>query len=80
MLGTFYAAPRPGEPPYVSVGQVVKTGDPLGLIEVMKMMNSVVSDVDGAIVSLEVQNGSFVEYNQPLFTLRPADDQAGRPA
>lgn len=71
MLGTFYAAPKPNEPPYVTVGQSVRAGDVLGLIEVMKMMNSVVADVEGTIATCEVQNGSFVEYGQALFTMMP---------
>jgi acetyl-CoA carboxylase biotin carboxyl carrier protein len=66
MLGTFYRAPSPGEKPFVEVGQHVKAGDTVCLIEVMKLFNSISAGVDGTVVAIPAQNGVLVEYNQPL--------------
>jgi len=66
MLGTFYRSPSPGEKPFVEVGQHVKAGDTVCLIEVMKLFNSISAGVDGTVVAIPAQNGTLVEYNQPL--------------
>jgi len=71
MLGTFYRAPSPGENPFVEVGQHVKAGDTVCLIEVMKLFNSISAGVDGTVVAIPAQNGALVEYNQPLVYVMP---------
>ncbi|QCX33797.1 acetyl-CoA carboxylase biotin carboxyl carrier protein [Caloramator sp. E03] len=70
IVGTFYSAPNPEAKPYVTVGSKVKKGDVLCIVEAMKLMNEITSDVDGEIVEIMVQNGSFIEYGQPLFGVR----------
>ena len=67
MVGTFYSAPAEGEEPFVSVGDHVKKGQVVGIIEAMKLMNEIKSDIDGIIDEALVQNGAIVEYGQPLF-------------
>jgi acetyl-CoA carboxylase biotin carboxyl carrier protein len=69
MVGTFYAAPAPGAKPFVEVGSAVKAGDTLCIVEAMKMMNQIESDVDGTVVGILVQNGEPVEYGQTLFVI-----------
>jgi acetyl-CoA carboxylase biotin carboxyl carrier protein len=69
MVGIFYASPAPGEPPFVSVGQVVNKGDVVCVLEAMKIMNQIESDVTGTISRVHVSNGEAVEYGQPLFTI-----------
>jgi oxaloacetate decarboxylase (Na+ extruding) subunit alpha len=69
MVGTFYAAPSPGSPPFVAVGQSVSRGDVLGILEAMKLMNEVSSDVSGVIRVVHAVDGSAVEYGQPLFSI-----------
>lgn len=71
LLGTFYVAPEPGAPPFVAVGDVINEDTTVGLIEVMKVFNSVRAAVRGTIVELVVQNGQFVEYGQTLFLVKP---------
>ena len=71
MIGTFYAAPAPGEPPFVSVGDTVEPGQTIAIIEAMKIMNEIQSDRAGAIDEVLAQNGQGVEFGQPLFRLRP---------
>ena len=71
LLGTFYVAPEPGAPPFVKVGQQITEDTTCGLIEVMKVFNSVRATVSGTIVELVVQNGQFVEFGQPLFIVKP---------
>jgi acetyl-CoA carboxylase biotin carboxyl carrier protein len=71
LLGTFYVAPEPGAPPFVQVGAKVTEDTTVGLIEVMKVFNSVRANVKGTIVELVAQNGQFVEYGQPLFLVKP---------
>jgi acetyl-CoA carboxylase biotin carboxyl carrier protein len=71
LLGTFYVAPEPGAPPFVKVGQQVTEDTTCGLIEVMKVFNSVRAGVKGTIVELVAQNGQFVEFGQPLFIVKP---------
>jgi acetyl-CoA carboxylase biotin carboxyl carrier protein len=75
MVGTFYASSSPGAAPYVQVGDRVKEGDTLCIIEAMKMMNQIEADVSGVIKSIRVQNGEPVEYGQTLLVIdqRQAD-------
>ena len=69
IVGTFYAAPHPDSPPFVSVGQKVKKGQLLCIIEAMKLMNEIESDVDGEVVEVLVNNEELVQYGQPLFRI-----------
>jgi len=70
MVGTFYAAPAPDQPAYVSVGKVVKDGDVLCIIEAMKLMNEIKSEMGGTVVEILVQNGQTVEYDQPILKIK----------
>lgn len=70
IVGTFYASPSPDEKPFVEVGQSVKKGDVVGIIEAMKLMNEVVADEDGVVEEIFVQDQSFVEYHQVLMKLK----------
>jgi len=67
MVGTFYAAPAPDQPPYVNVGTVIKSDDVLCIIEAMKLMNEIKSEISGRVVEILVENGTPVEFDQPLF-------------
>ncbi|MBI3005590.1 MAG: acetyl-CoA carboxylase biotin carboxyl carrier protein [Ignavibacteriales bacterium] len=67
IVGTFYRAPAPDAESYVEVGQTIKSGDVLCIVEAMKLMNEIESDVDGKVVKILVENGKPVEYNQVLF-------------
>ena len=69
MVGTFYNAASPDSDAFVSVGQVVSEGDPLCIIEAMKIMNPIESDRAGTITAVLVENGQPVEYEQPLFVI-----------
>ena len=69
MVGTFYAAPSPGAEPFVKVGQQVKVGDPLGVIEAMKMFNQIEAEVAGKVVAIVAENGQAVEFDEPLFVI-----------
>ncbi|MEL7024099.1 MAG: acetyl-CoA carboxylase biotin carboxyl carrier protein [Pseudomonadota bacterium] len=69
MVGTFYSASAPGAAPFVQIGDRVKAGDTLCIVEAMKMMNQIESDADGVVKSIRVQNGEPVEYGQALVTL-----------
>ncbi len=69
MVGTFYLAPNPGASPFVEVGQAVKEGDPLCIIEAMKLLNEIEADKSGVIQEVLVENGEPVEYGQPLFVI-----------
>ncbi len=69
MVGTFYRAPSPEASAFVEVGQAVKAGDVLCIVEAMKMMNQIEADVSGVIESIDVENGEPVEFDQPLFTI-----------
>jgi acetyl-CoA carboxylase biotin carboxyl carrier protein len=71
LVGTFYRAPAPGEEAYVEVGDSVKAGQVLCIVEAMKMMNEIVADVPGEVVEVLAENSGGVEYDQPLFRLRP---------
>ncbi len=69
MVGTFYGAATPGGKPLVEVGTVVKAGEPLCIIEAMKIMNEIEADVGGSITKILVANGQAVEFGQPLFVI-----------
>lgn len=69
IVGTFYSSSSPNKPAFVKVGDTVQKGDVLCIIEAMKVMNEIKSDVDGKIVEILVNNESMVEYNQPLFKI-----------
>ena len=68
-VGVFYSAPNPDSKPFVEVGDQVKKGDTLCIIEAMKLMNEIPAEVDGTIAEVCVGNGQVVEYNQPLFRI-----------
>ena len=72
MPGTFYSSPTPDDPPFISVGDTVKKGQILCIIEAMKIMNQIESDFDGEITDIKVDNGKPVEYNQVLFKIDPS--------
>ncbi len=69
MVGTFYRAPSPGAPSFVEVGQSVSKGQTLCIIEAMKLLNEIESDVAGTVKAILVENGQPVEYGQPLFLI-----------
>ncbi len=69
MVGTFYRSGSPGAPSFVEVGQAVKEGDALCIIEAMKLMNEIESDATGTVKAILVENGQPVEYGQPLFLI-----------
>jgi len=71
MVGKFYLAPAPSDPPYVEVGSKVAAGATVGLIEVMKVFASIKTETAGVIERILVSSGEFVEFGQPLFLLRP---------
>lgn len=72
MVGTFYAAPAPDQPPYVTAGKTIKEGDVLCIIEAMKLMNEIKAETGGTVVEILVQNGQTVEYDQPLMKVKKA--------
>ena len=69
MVGTFYASSNPESAPFVKIGQKVKAGDTLGIIEAMKMFNPIEADVSGTILAVLTESGSPVEFDQPLFVI-----------
>ena len=71
VVGTFYLAPAPGEGSYVEVGDTVRAGQTLCIVEAMKLMNEIPSDVSGEVVEVLAENSGGVEYDQPLFHIRP---------
>ena len=71
IVGTFFEAPSPGSPPFVKAGDTVEVGTVLCIVEAMKLMNEIESDVAGEILKKLVSNGQPVEYGQALFTIRP---------
>ena len=71
VVGTFYRAPAPGEPYFVEVGDHVGIGQTLCIVEAMKLMNEILADVSGEVVEVLVENSKGVEYDQPLFRIRP---------
>jgi len=72
MVGTFYRAPDPASPAFVEIGEEVKKSQTLCIIEAMKLMNEIESDVEGVVAEIYVENGKPVEYGQRLFSIRPA--------
>lgn len=73
LLGSFYARPKPGEPPFVNVGDRVEANTVLCIVEVMKLMNSVEAGRCGVIVAIHAEDGQLVEFGQPLFSIAPGD-------
>jgi acetyl-CoA carboxylase biotin carboxyl carrier protein len=72
IVGTYYESPSPGTEAFVKVGTYVETGKVLCIVEAMKLMNEIESDVSGEVVRIFVENGQPVEYGQPLFGIRPS--------
>jgi acetyl-CoA carboxylase biotin carboxyl carrier protein len=72
IVGTYYGSPSPGAAPFVSPGEHVEKGQVICIVEAMKLMNEIESDVTGEIVKCLVSNGQPIEYGQPLFSVRPA--------
>jgi acetyl-CoA carboxylase biotin carboxyl carrier protein len=71
IVGTFYQSSSPDSPPFVAVNDTVKKGDVLCIIEAMKLMNEIEAEVSGTIVEILVENGQAIEYDQPLFRIKP---------
>lgn len=69
MVGTFYTSPSPDKPPFVKVGQAVKPGDTLGIVEAMKMFNPIEAEVSGTVLAIQCESGQPVEFDQPLFVI-----------
>jgi acetyl-CoA carboxylase biotin carboxyl carrier protein len=72
IVGTYYGSPSPGSEPFVIVGGYVETGQTLCIVEAMKLMNEIESDISGEVLRIFVENGQPVEYGQPLFGIRPS--------
>jgi acetyl-CoA carboxylase biotin carboxyl carrier protein len=70
IVGTYYEAPSPGSPPFLKVGDQVKEGQVLCIVEAMKLMNEIEADASGEVVKILVTNGQPVEYGMPLFAIR----------
>ena len=68
-VGTFYTSPAPDKPAFVSIGQAVKAGETLGIIEAMKMFNPIEADVSGTVLAIQCESGQPVEFDQPLFVI-----------
>ena len=73
MVGTFYRAPAPDAPPFAEAGQDIEVGQVVCIIEAMKLMNEIKSEVAGRLVEILIQNGDAVEFGQPLFIVEPAE-------
>jgi acetyl-CoA carboxylase biotin carboxyl carrier protein len=69
MVGTFYGSPNPEAPPFVKVGQQVKAGDVLGIIEAMKMFNQIEADISGTVTAILATSGQPVEFDEPMFVI-----------
>ncbi len=69
MVGTFYASPNPEAPAFVKVGQQVKAGETLGIIEAMKMFNQIEADISGTVLAVLASNGQPIEFDEPLFVI-----------
>jgi acetyl-CoA carboxylase biotin carboxyl carrier protein len=72
IVGTFYASPSPGAEPFVKVGVFIESGQTLCIVEAMKLMNEIESEVSGEVLRIFAENGQPVEYGQPLFGIRPS--------
>ncbi|MFG1830152.1 acetyl-CoA carboxylase biotin carboxyl carrier protein [Micromonospora chersina] len=77
VVGTFYRSPEPGAPPFVAVGDVVRPGQVIGIVEAMKLMNEVTAGQAGRVVEVLVEDGKPVEYDQPLIALEPLTGRDG---
>jgi len=69
MVGTYYASPNPDSPPFVKVGQTVKQGETLGIIEAMKMFNPIEADVSGTVRAVLVTSGQPIEFDEPMYVI-----------
>jgi acetyl-CoA carboxylase biotin carboxyl carrier protein len=69
MVGTFYASSSPDKPAFVKIGQTVKAGDTIGIIEAMKMFNPIEADVSGTVRAILVENGQPIEFDEPMFVI-----------
>ena len=69
MVGTFYASASPDKPPFVQIGQQVKAGETIGIIEAMKMFNPIEADVSGTVAAILVKNGQPIEFDEPMFVI-----------
>jgi acetyl-CoA carboxylase biotin carboxyl carrier protein len=69
MVGTYYESPSPDKPAFVKVGQAVKAGETLGIIEAMKMFNPIEADVSGTVTAVLVKNGQPIEFDEPMFVI-----------
>ncbi|MEK6681678.1 MAG: acetyl-CoA carboxylase biotin carboxyl carrier protein [Nitrospirota bacterium] len=74
LVGTFYRAPAPDAKPYVEIGDIVKKGQIICLVEAMKLMNEIEADINGRISAILVESGQPVEFGQPLFKIEPTED------
>ena len=72
MIGTFYVAPAPNEPPFVTVGQEIREGQTVGIVEAMKIMNEIAADRSGTVVEIIASDGQTVEYGSPLIRIEPS--------
>ena len=72
MVGTFYRSPAPGEPPFVEIGKRITAGQPVCILEAMKLMNELEAEVSGEVVEILVENGTPVEFGQVLMRIKPA--------
>jgi acetyl-CoA carboxylase biotin carboxyl carrier protein len=72
IVGTYYGSPSPGAEPFVKIGGYIETGQTLCIVEAMKLMNEIESDISGEVLRVFVENGQPVEYGQPLFGIRPS--------
>ena len=70
MVGTYYASPAPDQPSYIKIGQTLKEGDVLCIIEAMKLMNEIKAEISGTIIEILLENGQPIEYDQPILKLR----------
>ena len=75
MVGTFYRAPAPDAPPFVEVASTVEPGDPLCVIEVMKLFTTIYAEFAGTVTEVAVENGQFVEYGQTLFVIESHENE-----
>jgi acetyl-CoA carboxylase biotin carboxyl carrier protein len=80
IVGTFYSAPGPDTPPFVKIGDTVRAGQVLCIIEAMKLMNEIQAEIAGEITRIFVENGQPVEYGQELFGILPAESHPANPA
>lgn len=70
MVGTYYSSPAPDQPQYVKVGQTVKVGDVLCIVEAMKLMNEIKAEISGVVTEILIENGQPIEYDQPIVKIK----------